>query len=293
MTSKIVFTVLFFSTTLTLIFFVLTSFLDNSWAISLCLFALLFVSYFVFFQATKNKNPPNELITLNNKKNSLELLQDLSHEMKTPIFSIQGYIETLLDGAMNDKSVFGKYLNNMQNASDRLIALISDLDTIHELEKDEILIYYSTFDVIELIEEIYELLHYQAKEKNVILRKPNTKQKIMVRADRNKMSQVFMNLISNAISYSDDSSVVQIYFDEKPTKWTISLSDTGIGIAKEDQKHIFNRFYRVDKSRNRKTGGSGLGLTIVKKILNAHQSDISVKSVLNEGTTFVFQLEKA
>ena len=258
-------------------------------------FVVLILGFFLFELTNDSFNTQSseQKIPLKKEKTITALMEDISHEMKTPVFSIQGYVETLLDGAMDDETVRKKYLQNLQNATNRLLVLISDLDTIHEFQKDEILLHYSSFDAVALVNEVFELLNEEAKRKNVILKTVSFPQKAMVSADRNKITQVFTNLISNAITYSDDASVVNISFEENGNDWKITVSDTGIGIPKDELKNIFTRFYRVEKSRDRKKGGSGLGLTIVKKILIAHNKDITVKSTLGEGTSFYFELGKA
>ncbi|MFA9290148.1 MAG: sensor histidine kinase [Solirubrobacteraceae bacterium] len=255
----------------------------------LIIILLLFSNYQLRNKKTKKLNNPY----LNENKAYFKYVEDVSHELKTPLFSIQGYIETLLEGgAINDISVRDSYLKSIYNASERLMKVVKYLDTIHDLEKVELKLHYSVFDLYEIINEVFELLDQKAKENNVILKKPSYPSKVIVSADKNRIFQVFSNLIYNAIIYSNNENIVTLDFQETDKEWQINVSDAGIGIAKEDLKYIFNRFYRADKSRNNKIEGSGLGLSIVEKILTFHNKKITVKSVLNEGTSFSFKLDK-
>ena len=210
-----------------------------------------------------------------------EYLGNVSHELKTPLFSIQGYIETLKDGAVENLNIRDKYLERIGKSVERLLNIVTDLDMISQLETGEISLNYSKFDINLLIKEIFELLEMQAQNRTA-------------NADKQKISQVLINLISNAIHYSNrEEALIKIKTATNNNLAIIQISDNGMGIKPEALPRIFERFYRVESSRNRKDGGSGLGLAIVKHIMEAHKQNISVESTYLEGTTFTFSLEKA
>ena len=222
-----------------------------------------------------------------------EYLGNVSHELKTPLFSIQGYIETLKDGAVENLNIRDKYLERIGKSVERLLNIVKDLDMISQLETGEISLNYSKFDINLLIKEIFELLEMQAQNRTAKLHLQNISP-VFVNADKQKISQVLINLISNAIHYSNrEEALIKIKTATNNNLAIIQISDNGMGIKPEALPRIFERFYRVESSRNRKDGGSGLGLAIVKHIMEAHKQNISVESTYLEGTTFTFSLEKA
>lgn len=222
-----------------------------------------------------------------------EYLGNVSHELKTPLFSIQGYIETLKDGAVENLNIRDKYLERIGKSVERLLNIVKDLDMISQLETGEISLNYSKFDINLLIKEIFELLEMQAQNRTAKLHLQNTSP-VFVNADKQKISQVLINLISNAIHYSNrEEALIKIKIATNNNLAIIQISDNGMGIKPKALPRIFERFYRVESSRNRKDGGSGLGLAIVKHIMEAHKQNISVESTYLEGTTFTFSLEKA
>ena len=223
-----------------------------------------------------------------------EYIGNVSHELKTPLFSIQGYVETLKDGAVENLNIRDKYLERIGNSVERLLNIVTDLDQISKYEAAEISINYSVFDINALTKEIFDLLEIDAQKKSAKLVLQTSQTAIMVRADKQKISQVLTNLISNAIHYSNrEEALIKVITKTEQEKVKIIVQDNGMGIKPEVLPRIFERFYRVETSRNRKDGGSGLGLAIVKHIMEAHKQNISVESTYLEGTTFTFSLEKA
>ena len=223
-----------------------------------------------------------------------EYIGNVSHELKTPLFSIQGYVETLKDGAVENLNIRDKYLERIGNSVERLLNIVTDLDQISKYEAAEISINYSVFDINALIKEIFDLLEIDAQKKSAKLFLQTSQTAIMVRADKQKISQVLTNLISNAIHYSNrEEALIKVITKIEQEKVKIIVQDNGMGIKPEVLPRIFERFYRVETSRNRKDGGSGLGLAIVKHILEAHHQSITVESKYLEGTLFTFYLEKA
>ena len=223
-----------------------------------------------------------------------EYIGNVSHELKTPLFSIQGYVETLKDGAVENLNIRDKYLERIGNSVERLLNIVTDLDQISKYEAAEISINYSVFDINALIKEIFDLLEIDAQKKSAKLVLQTSQTAIMVRADKQKISQVLTNLISNAIHYSNrEEALIKVITKTEQKKVKIIVQDNGMGIKPEVLPRIFERFYRVETSRNRKDGGSGLGLAIVKHILEAHHQSITVESKYLEGTLFTFYLEKA
>ncbi len=224
-----------------------------------------------------------------------EFLGNISHELKTPLFTVQGYILTLLDGAMEDKRVRKKYLNRAAKGVDRLIYIIKDLDLITKLEIGDLHLEMEDFDIIELIRNVFELLEMKASKKGISLvfdmDYPNP---IMVHADKEKIQQVLTNLVVNSIKYGHQDGTTEVSVENLiKNKVIVRVTDNGEGIAEEHLTRLFERFYRVDKSGSRKEGGSGLGLAIVKHIIEAHNEKIYVESVLDVGSEFSFTLEKA
>lgn len=223
-----------------------------------------------------------------------EYIGNVSHELKTPLFSIQGYVETLRDGGVDNLTIRDKYLERIDKSVERLIAIVTDLDMINRLEAGEINLTVSRFDVNVLIKEIFDLLDLEAEKRNTTLQIQTLHPQIFVEADKQKVSQVFINLISNAIHYANrQEAKVIVKTSILKNKVLIEVIDNGMGIKSELLPRIFERFYRVETSRSRREGGSGLGLAIVKHILEAHNENITVESVYLEGTKFSFMLEKS
>ena len=220
-----------------------------------------------------------------------EFLANVSHELRTPIFTIQGYLETLMHGAIDDPKVNKTFLEKANNHTINLSNLLNDLIDISMIESGEMRMSFRYFDLIDFIVKQIDEIKHIALGKNLELKLISTENKISVFGDKEKLRQVFVNLIQNAIKYTESGSVLVIAeVEEKFCK--ITVKDTGIGIPEGDLNRIFERFYRVDKARSRAVGGTGLGLAIVKHIIEAHDSKIEVKSKLNEGTEFSFRLKK-
>ncbi len=221
-----------------------------------------------------------------------EFIADISHELKTPIFAAQGYIHTLLDGAVEDKSVRLKFLKRAAKSLNALDKLVQDLLTLNQMESGVIKFHFEKFDVAELIHEVIEELEHKAAKRDMLVRFYYDKEKqYQTFADKDKIFRVCQNLISNAIKYNHDGGEVEVHLKaHKGQKLTVEVKDNGKGIPPEDLKRIFERFYRVEKSRSREKGGTGLGLAIVKHILEGHKSKISVSSTLGKGSIFSFEL---
>jgi two-component system, OmpR family, phosphate regulon sensor histidine kinase PhoR len=223
-----------------------------------------------------------------------EFLGNVSHEMKTPLFTVQGYIATLLDGAMNDKNLRKKYLERAEKGVERLIYIIRDLDMITKLETGGLNIEYTQFDIVELIQNVFDLLEMRASKKSISLTfDTQYAQPIIVSADREKIQQVVTNLLMNSIKYGGENGTTEVSVENITTsKVIVRVTDNGEGIKKENIPRIFERFYRVDKSGSRTEGGSGLGLSIVKHIIEAHNEKIYVESQFGVGSEFSFTLKK-
>ncbi|RZK22408.1 MAG: sensor histidine kinase [Flavobacterium sp.] len=222
-----------------------------------------------------------------------EFLSNVSHEFKTPLFAIQGYIETLQDCIVDDPEMATKFLKKAANNVDRLSYLINDLDSISKLESGEIPINYQKFDFVGLAKEVMEGLEDNAKNKNIKLSfKEKYTSPAYVKADREKIRQVMINLVQNSLKYGKPNGSTAIKIFELHDQYLIEVTDDGIGIEEKHLARLFERFYRIDSHRSREEGGTGLGLAIVKHILEAHQQIISVRSTLQIGTTFAFTLEK-
>jgi len=240
----------------------------------------------------KNKN--KEITKLRDQEQfRREFLGNLAHELKTPVFAVQGYILTLIEGGIDDQQVNVQFLERASRATDRIVNILEDLDQIAKLEVDALKIEMRSFEIIDLIKEIVETLELKAKEKNISLQFHNDLSSIYVTADRNKISQVLTNLINNAISYGKIDGEVVISAVPIDDLVTIEVKDNGIGIETEHFPRLFERFYRVEKSRNRNEGGTGLGLAIVKHIIESHQQSINVRSSIGIGSTFSFSLKKS
>ena len=222
-----------------------------------------------------------------------EFIGNLAHELKTPIFSIQGYILTLLEGGIDDKNVNRKFLNIALNGVERMNQIISDLDMITKFESEKIDMEFKENDLVLVCKDIMESLALKAKEKEVTIQfSKNYDSPIKVLCDKSKISQVFQNLIVNAVNYSENKSTVSIRFINLGKNILIEIEDEGIGIDEKHLNRLFERFYRVDKSRARNEGGTGLGLAIVKHIIEAHGHSIQVRSTVGKGSTFYFTLSK-
>lgn len=223
-----------------------------------------------------------------------KFLGDISHELKTPIFNIQGYIHSLLDGGLHDDNVNVHFLNKAATNLERLNTIVEDLEAISRLESGELILDMQSFDIKQLTQEVFEDLEFKAMEQNIELDfKEGAAQSFKVRADRESVRQVLMNLINNSIKYGKENGHTRVGFYDMDRYILIEVADDGIGIAKKHLNHVFDRFYRADKSRSRAQGGSGLGLSIVKHIIEAHKQTIHVRSTPKLGSTFGFTLEKA
>lgn len=223
-----------------------------------------------------------------------EFLGNVSHELKTPIFNIQGYVLTLLDGGLNDPKINKKYLIRTEKSINRMIAIVEDLEKISQLESGELKLDLSSFNIVELTKDILDFMEIKAKKKNIdIGLDKNYEKPIMVNADKKRVRQVLINLIDNGIKYCKEKSCyTRISFFDVDQNVLIEISDNGLGIDQENIPRIFERFYRTDKGRSREQGGTGLGLAIVKHIIEAHGQAINVRSTLGVGTTFGFTLKK-
>lgn len=222
-----------------------------------------------------------------------EFLGNISHEFKTPLFTVQGYLLTLLEGAINDKNIRLKYLERANNGVERLNHIVKDLDMISKLETGDLNINLSAFNIIKLVENVFDLLEIEAKKRNVSLALNRVYESlILVNADKDRIQQVLINLIANAIYYgkTDGNTIVSINV-HADNKIIIAVSDDGNGIEPDKLSRLFERFYRVDKSRSRNQGGTGLGLSIVKHIIEAHNQEVFVSSELGKGSVFSFTLE--
>ena len=224
-----------------------------------------------------------------------DFLGNVSHELKTPLFTVQGYILTLLDGAMEDKSLRKKYLQRANKGVERLIYIVKDLDLITKLEVGDLHLEIEDFDILELVRNVFELLEMKAAKKNITLTfDMDYKDPIYVKGDKEKIQQVLTNLVVNSIKYGQQNGTTELSVENLiKNKVIIRVTDNGEGISKQHLARIFERFYRVDKSGSRAEGGSGLGLAIVKHIIEAHNEKIYVESVLDIGSEFSFTLEKA
>jgi two-component system phosphate regulon sensor histidine kinase PhoR len=220
-----------------------------------------------------------------------EYLGNVSHELKTPIFNIQGYVLTLLDGGLEDGQINRKYLERTEKSINRLISIVEDLETISRHEAGELKLEKEYFDIVHLVEEVFEAQEIRAKKRNTqLIFDKKYKKPIIVYADKMKIFQVLTNLITNSIYYGKIGGKTRVSFSEVNKRILVEVHDNGIGIAPADISRVFERFYRVDKSRSREQGGTGLGLAIVKHIIEAHKETIQVKSRLNKGTSFFFTL---
>lgn len=221
-------------------------------------------------------------------------LGNVSHELKTPIFSIQGFIHTLLDGALEDENVNRRYLERAASNVERLLTIVYDLETISKLESGELMLDIQTFDIKGLVQEVIDDLEIKARQREIdLVFKEGAHKPFMVKGDPEYIRQVINNLILNSIKYGKQGGLTKVSFYDMHNQVLIEISDNGIGIEERHLKHLFDRFYRVDKSRSRDLGGSGLGLSIVKHILEVHDQTINVRSTPGMGSTFGFTLDIA
>ena len=224
-----------------------------------------------------------------------EFLGNISHELKTPLFTIQGYILTLVDGgALKDKKVREKYLRRAAKGVDRIISIVKDLDLITQFESGIKTVDKSEFNIYELIVNVFDLLEFESEKNNISLKLENKNNPLIyVNADQERILQVLTNLIVNSIKYGSDNGYTKVIVEDfNKEKVIVRIIDNGEGIEEEHIPRLFERFYRIDKNRSRKKGGSGLGLSIVKHIIEAHNEQIFVKSEIGEGTEFSFTLSK-
>ena len=264
-------------------------------------FALTFVfvsvvlENFLISYKKKEEQRSSEINILKDQENyRREFLGNVSHELKTPLFTIQGYILTLLEGAMKDKKVRSKYLNRTAKGVDRIISIVKDLDLITQFESGIKTVDKSNFNIYELIDNVYDLMEFESEKTNTKLRIRNERNNsIMVYADKERILQVLTNLVVNSIKYGKENGYTEIAVDEyDKDRIIVRVIDDGEGIEEEHLPRLFERFYRIDKTRSRKKGGSGLGLSIVKHIIEAHQEQIFVNSKVGLGTEFSFTLLK-
>jgi two-component system phosphate regulon sensor histidine kinase PhoR len=223
-----------------------------------------------------------------------DFVGNVSHELKTPIFNIQGYVLTLLEGGMDDPKINKLYLSRTEKSIDRMVSIVEDLESITKLESGELKLNLIKLDIVKTIDEVIDMHHLAASERKMNVQITNRPDKpIFIKADKKRILEVLTNLTINAIKYGKKKGNVSFTFHDMEDNIIVEVSDDGIGIEKKDLPRVFERFYRVDKSRSREQGGTGLGLSIVKHIIEAHNQSINVRSMIDKGTTFNFTLEKA
>lgn len=244
-------------------------------------------------QWTRDKANEIEILK-KNEEFRREFIGNVSHELKTPITTIQGYVLTLLDGGLRDDEINVKYLQRAAKNIDRLIAIVNDLDEISKLESGTLKMNFINFNFPALVKDVFEFMEIKAEKRRIVLDfKNHSDSKIMAHADPDRIRQVLINLIDNSLKYGNRYGSTTISAFDMDEYFLIEVSDNGIGIDQADLPRIFERFYRTEKSRSRKLGGTGLGLAIVKHIIEAHQQTIHVRSKIDVGTTFSFTLAKA
>ncbi len=242
-------------------------------------------------QWTNEKN--DEILQLKEQaKFRREFLGNLAHELKTPVFSVQGYILTLLDGGLEDENVNRNFLERASKATDRMSSILDDLDQLMKYEVNAIQMEITDFDIKKLTEEIFEDAEVKAEKKHISMKFARDFDPIMVKGDRGKIGQVLTNLIINSISYGSENGETNVRFYIFNDIITVEVSDNGLGIDEAHLPRLFERFYRVEKSRNRNEGGSGLGLAIAKHIIESHGQTITVRSTPGVGSTFTFSIDK-
>lgn len=224
-----------------------------------------------------------------------EFLGNVSHELKTPIFNIQGYVLTLLDGGLEDLSINREYLLRTEKSINRMVAIVEDLEEISMLEYGEMQLKFNTFNIVELTQEVIDFLEIRAQKKNHKIYFDKSYDKpIYINADKKRIRQVLVNLIDNSIKYAKtENSKTKISFFDMDENLLLEVTDNGIGIAKENIPRLFERFFRTDKARSREEGGTGLGLSIVKHIMEAHHQSVNVRSTPGIGSTFAITLSKS
>ena len=272
-------------------------------------FVLTFIYFFILFLIirltleifikTYIKNEEerrSEINILKDQENyRREFLGNISHELKTPLFTIQGYILTLVDGgALKDKKVREKYLRRAAKGVDRIISIVKDLDLITQFESGIKTVDKSEFNIFDLVDNVFDLLEFESEKNNISLKIENKNNSLIyVNADQERILQVLTNLIVNSIKYGSDNGYTKVIVEDfNKEKVIVRIIDNGEGIEEEHIPRLFERFYRIDKNRSRKKGGSGLGLSIVKHIIEAHNEQIFVKSEIGAGTEFSFTLSK-
>lgn len=222
-----------------------------------------------------------------------DFIGNLSHELKTPVFNIQGYILTLLEGALEDQENNRKFLEKAEKSVERMVTLLEDLDGINKIESGVLELEMDPMDIAEVSQEIVDALEQKARKANINLRLKHPESSFNVIGDRMRIEQVLTNLIVNSINYGQDGGETLIRFYEMGENVLVEVADNGIGMSESHLNRVWERFYRVDKSRSRDSGGSGLGLSIVKHIIEAHGQTINVRSTKDVGSTFAFTLKKA
>ena len=242
-----------------------------------------------------SKESETEIKTMQQKENfRRDFMGNLAHELKTPLFTSQSYLLTLIDGALKDENINLKYLKIAEKSIERLIFIVKDLDLITKLESDDLKLEKSTFNIISLVNNVFEMLEIQSGIKKISFSLDSKFKSIKVIADQEKIHQVLTNLIENSVKYGKESGTTEVTIQNiTENKIIVRITDNGNGIQKIHFKRLFERFYRVDNSGNRKTGGSGLGLAIVKHIIDAHNEKIYVESDYGVGSEFSFTLEKS
>jgi len=241
------------------------------------------------------ENKRQQIEVLNERESyRRDFLGNVSHELKTPLFTVQGFILTLLDGAIDDETIREKYLQRANKGVERLIAIVKDLDMISKLESADLHLNMEPINMVVLVQGVFDLLEMKAKKKDITLSFDAIYDSpVMVYGDVERLEQVLINLLVNSIKYGKVGGTTLVsLFDIDSKKLRITVSDNGEGIDKEFHDRLFERFYRVDQSRSRAQGGSGLGLSIVKHIIEAHGEEITVKSELHKGSEFAFTLKR-
>ena len=223
-----------------------------------------------------------------------DFLGNVSHELKTPLFTVQGYILTLIEGAINDKLIRDKYLERANKGVDRLVAIVKDLDMIAKLETEGLKMNYEVFNIIDLIQNVFDLFEMKAKKRNITLQFDKVYDyPVFVNGDKERIEQVLINLVVNSVKYGKTNGITTVGIEPYTEhQFIIKVIDNGEGIEQEHIPRLFERFYRVDQSRSREQGGSGLGLSIVKHIIEAHNETMLINSTFKEGSEFSFTMKK-